>query len=168
MASKVGALLTSPLNLIPAMPERRAFRLKCRFLIGPGRCHWVLHPALPLCQHLERAAYDAGRRFLEEMERQGWESADGNLRLTGGPSPITATGTSTLPRPVPHQPLPRGPHPRFGPAYDSPVEDQPGVGETDGWEYEMSGWFVRPMLPTVTTVATARRLEAQRKARHGR
>ena len=56
------------------------------------------------------------------MDRRGWESVDGRLKLTGGPFPSTEVGTSDLVRP--NKPVRgRGLHPRFGPeaTYESPV-----------------------------------------------
>lgn len=140
---------TSPLNFVPASPERRHYRLKCRFVIWAGSCHRVVGPRVPRCDHLEKAMYEAGCRFFEAMELQGWESADGRLRIGRGPMPATEIGTSELVRPS--RPVTgQGAHPRnvSGDGYVSPVVDNPGLDETDAWEYELWGLFVRPLLPT--------------------
>lgn len=119
-----------------------------------------------LCRHLERAAYEAGRRFLEEMERQGWDSADGRLKITGGPWPSTAIGTSDLVRPG-RPASGRGAHPRSGPGatYESPIAAAPTTETSDAWEYELSGRFVRPLPPLEVTVASLEAWQAKRSRR---
>lgn len=156
---------TSPLNLVPTAPTRRPQRLKCRFVIWDGPCHRRVSDLAPLCRHLEQAAYEAGCRFLEDMERQGWESTDGRLKITGGPFPATEVGASDLVRPNrPHRGL--GPHPRFGPevSYESPVLLAPTIDTTDTWEYELSGWFVRPLPPLELPVSVLERMQSKRVA----
>lgn len=159
-------LLTSPLNFIPTTPEYRVYRLKCRFAIDAGPCHKQVGPRQPVCQHLERSAYEAGRRFLDDMEHDGWQPVDGNLKMTGGPFPATPVDATTLPTAITVK-RQRGPHARFGPAYASPVVERPTLETTDAWEYELSGLFVRRLMPTVATVNAVAQLEEER-ARRGR
>lgn len=162
----MSSILTSPLNLVPMTPDYRPWRLRCRFTIAAGPCHRTIPASSqPRCDHLDRAMYQAGRMFLDDMEQQGWQPIDGRLRLTGGPFPETPVDTADLPKPVLHQQAPSGPHQRFGPSYDSPVVARSTLDTTDGWEYELSGWFVRRMLPTVMTVNAAAQLEAKRRRR---
>lgn len=164
----MSALQTSPLNLIPTQPDYRPYKLRCRFTIGASPCHRWVSDLAPLCGHLERAGYDAGRRFLEDMERQGWRPVDGNLQLTGGPFPATVI-TSVPKAPVRSRAI-RGPHPRFGAevGYSGPDLTPTTLETTDAWEYELTGWFVRKMLPTIMTVEAARRVEENRAARRAR
>lgn len=164
----MSSILTSPYNLVRAGPERRAYVLKCRFSLWAAPCHARISPYLQMCPHLEQAASEMGVRFLEDMDHQGWEPVDGRLRVTAGPIPAVEVGNASLPSRVAPRPAERGPHPRFGPAYDSPVGLAHRLDETDVWQFELSGRFVRPMLPTVTTVETAERIERVRGGRRGR
>lgn len=160
----MSSLLTSPLNFVPTMPDYRVYRLKCRFMIGTAPCHKLVGPTLPLCHHLERAGYEAGRRFLDDMEQQGWRPVDGALEMTGGPFPATVPDVAALPPAIKIK-RQRGPHARFGPAYTSPVDERPTLDTTDAWEYELSGYFVRKMMPTVASVNAVQNLEAKRSRR---
>lgn len=160
---------TSPFNLIPVAPTRREQTLKCRFTIWSAPCHRRVSGLTVLCRHLERAAYEAGCRFLEEMEWQGWDSVDGRLKITGGPYPATTIGTSDLVRPSP--PVRRsGLHPRFGPdaSYDSPVSVTDPLDATESWEYELSGRFVRPLPPLELPVSVLEAVQAHKRSRRGR
>ncbi len=148
--------LTSALNFVPTQPEYRVYRLRCRFVVG----------AFCSQEQVEGERLKASYRFVEDMQTQGWELADGNLELSGGPFPATSLATSV--------PMPArarggiGPHARFGPAYSTPVVDIPTLWNTADWEYELSGLFVRKLMPTVATVAAVERLEARRGSRRGR
>lgn len=165
----MSTLLTSPLNLTPATLTRRVQTLKCRFTIWSAPCHRRPAWQLTRCWHLEQAGYEAGRRFLEDMERQGWDSVDGQLRFTGGPFPSTTIGTSDLVRPG--KPVRgRGPHPRFGPgvSYDSPIVEADPLDASDSWEYELSGRFVRPLPPLELPVSVLEAVQQKKRSRRGR
>lgn len=155
--------LTSPLNFVPTMPDYRVFRLKCRFTIGAAPCHQRIGPMLPLCFHMEKAASEAGSRFVEDMVKQGWELTDGRIELTNGPFPSPLVDSAPLPTAVKIK-RERGPHARFGPAYASPVVERPTLENTDAWDYEISGLFVRKLMPTVLAQSTLDSLKAKRKA----
>lgn len=160
---------TSPLSLIRPGLSRRVQRLKCRFVIWSGPCHRRVSDLTMLCRHLESAAYETGCSFLEAMERQGWESADGRLKITGGPWPATPVGTSDLVRPG--RPVSsRGLHPRFSPGatYDSPIVRGDTLDTTDRWEYELSGRFVRPLPPLELPVSTLEAVLRQQRSPRGR
>lgn len=157
-------LLTSPLNLVPTAPDYRAYRLKCRFQVGAALCHQKIGPGVSVCHHLETSAYTAGRIFLDAMEHDGWRPVDGNLTMTAGPLPATPVDASALP-PAVKVKRERGPHARFGPAYTSPIVEKPTLATTDIWEYELSGLFVRKLMPTVATVNAIQQLEEKRSRR---
>lgn len=150
----MSALLTSPLNLVPTQPEYRVFRLRCRFVVD----------AFHTEAQFERERLKAAYAFMHELERTGWASADGRLGVTGGPFPATvvSSGVPDVPR---RAPVEHGPHARVGPAYVSPVLEIPTLLNVSDWEYEISGLFVRKMMPTVATVSAIEQLEAKRRSR---
>lgn len=165
----MGAIQTSPLNLVPTQPDYRPYKLRCRFMVWAAPCHRVVTPLAALCEHLDRAGYEAGSRFLEDMEHQGWRPVDGRLHLTGGPFPATLIVTGVPNRPN-RQKAVRGPHPRTNAeaTYVSPDLTPTTLDTTDSWEFELTGWFVRRMMPTIMTVEAAKRVEQNRAARRAR
>lgn len=152
--------MSSPYNLFRQDLQYRPTVLKCRFVIGAGPCHRHVGPHLVMCRHLESAMYEAGKRFLVDMEHDGWESADGRLRIRRGPMPATEVSTSD-PSPPPNLPHGAGP-----PSYDTPLVELPTVDTTDAWEYELVGTFVRPMPPAILTTDTLETLRQDHERRN--
>lgn len=85
------------------------------------RCRFVIE-ANPTPARLAQCRYEAANRFVDDMAKQGWT-------LRG-----TIIGNA--------EPCPPSPSP------DGRVRKLAPLHEQESWEYEISGLFMRPLLPT--------------------
>ncbi|KKN62516.1 hypothetical protein LCGC14_0511320 [marine sediment metagenome] len=126
---------------------KRAYRLKCRFVIG----------AFPSERALEKGKYEAADLFVRDMAKQDFEYVDHYGFKMSGPFP--ATETVNLPSPsqqeqwhAPSKDMIAAIHAGYQPerlaangGYAKPV---PLITETDAWEFELSGVFVHETILT--------------------
>ena len=117
--------------------ERKAYRLKCAFRTDSG----------VRGRHLERLTLEAGKRFIADMRKQGWEFRDEyNLTLKG---PFVWEDEGDLPTKAQQK---RG-HDAFV-QRSQVVEKSPGIYELslpNGSEkWELYGVFVREEIPLGT------------------
>ena len=124
---------------------KKAYRLRCRFVVG----------AHPSERTLEKAKYEAADLFVADMAKQGWQwLSKHSFRIRG---PFPQVQTVTLPKAslqerwhVPSRELlPAisagypGPRPAGDGGYARLV---PLMAETDAWEYELAGVFIRDTI----------------------
>lgn len=126
-------------------PDRgyRAYKLKCRFAVE----------ARPNPRFLEKAKYVAAEAFVRHMAMQGWTYLDKyGFKMTG---PYPTVQSVVLPK---HSQQGRWHEPsaeimaavEAGARYRAPrnglVSTVPLLGETDKWDYELVGVFVRKTI----------------------
>lgn len=159
IATGVNGIVRPELRRVPQV-------LRCRFTVGAGLCHATIAP--PYCRHMEQAMYEAGARFVADMERLYGAEWLGRMALAGGPYPVTQVATS-----VPKAPTRKKGH--LGKRSTAPdiypegvVFDVPQIAMTDGWEFELAGAFVRLMAPTEVLDTDKPVIEARAQARRSR
>lgn len=124
---------------------KKAYRLKCRFVIG----------AYPGARALEKGKYEAADLFVRDMAKQNYEYVDRYGFTLAGPFP--ATETVTLPKPSQqeqwHAPsremivaIRAGYRPEQLVQNDGYAKPVPLISETDAWEFELSGVFVHETI----------------------
>jgi len=128
-------------------PERgkKAYRLRCRFRVE----------AHPSERWLEKAKYRAAEEFVRDMAKQGWEYLSKHgFKMTG---PYPAIETVRLPK-ASQQPQWHIPSRDMLEAIQAgyrlnPPPDEGGyaktvplIDETDKWEYELAGVFLREKI----------------------
>ena len=134
--------MTVELLLRPEL-GKKAYRLKCRFVIG----------AFPSERTLEKAKYEAAGRFIRDMAKQGWQHVEPHGFKMSGPFPHTEI--VILPKrseqeqwhTPSRQMLASG---RFARAVidGGYVRSVPLVTETDSWEFELAGVFIHSTILT--------------------
>ena len=125
---------------------KRAYRLKCRFVIG----------AFPSERTLEKAKVHAAELFIADMAKQGWQYVSSHGFTMKGPFP--ATTTVILPK---RSEMERWntPSRELLPAVQSGYRARTGVDggyarpvplitETDAWEFELAGVFTHETILT--------------------
>ncbi len=131
------------LNLIRPDLGRRAYRLKCRFVIE----------AYPTAGRLATVKVEAAERFVEDMAKQGYEYMDKHgvtePRLIGAVTPITGAPTraqrerfdaaAALPNVM------AGDRLRLQHEMDYAVTI-PLLNQVDAWQYEITAVFVHKTL----------------------
>lgn len=127
-------------------PDRgkMAYRLKCRFALA----------AYPSERALEKAKFAAAEQFVRDMAKQGWQHLEKHGFKMAGPFPALVAATLP-PRSQQEQwhvasakaqaAARLGAHPGrlSGSGYASIV---PPVAESERWEFELAGVFVRETL----------------------
>src|SRR3990167_8739336 len=122
---------------------KRAYRLKCRFVVG----------AFPNERTLEKAKYEAAELFVRDMAKQGWQyMGEHGFKMQG---PFPATVTMTLPNEarwhIPSRELLPAISQGYGvrAAIDGGyARNVPLITETDSWEFELAGVFIRETIMT--------------------
>ncbi len=126
---------------------KRAYRLKCRFVIG----------AYPSERTLELGKFEAAERFVRDMRKQDYEYLDTHGLEMSGPFP--ATETVTIPKRSQQEQW-HAPSAELFAAIQSGYRPermaQDGgcarpvlpLAETDAWEFELSGVFVHKTIWT--------------------
>ena len=124
---------------------KKAYRLKCRFIVG----------AFPSDRTLEKAKYEAADLFVRDMAKQGWQYLDEHgFKMTG---PFPATEIVILPKRSEqerwHTPTREllsaalAGHPlRASHRGEGYVRNVPSLDSTDSWEFELAGVFVHDTL----------------------
>ena len=120
-----------------------SYRMKCRFAVE----------AYPNPRFLERAKHVAAEAFVKHMAMQGWTYLDKyGFKMTG---PYPAVQSVTLPRRSQqerwHEPSAKimaavAAGARYRAPRDGLVSTVPLLGETDKWDYELVGVFVRKTI----------------------
>ena len=125
---------------------KHPYRLRCRFTV----------PAYPNAILLERAKYQAADLFIRDMRKQGWEYMPRHGFTMSGPYPVT--DTAPLPKrsaqPKWHTPsrevLQRIEAGQTVRAADADfAKEVPKLSESENWEYELAGVFLRDMIRSV-------------------
>ena len=119
--------------------ERKAYRLKCAFRTDSG----------VRGRHLERLTLEAGKRFIADMQKQGWEFRDDyGLTLKG---PYLWEDVGDLPAKWKQA---KDDNPAHYVQRSSVREKSPGIYELSldngGEKWELYGVFVRPEIPLGT------------------
>lgn len=125
---------------------KKAYRLKCRFLIG----------AYPSERTLEKAKFHAADLFIRDMAKQGFENVSRHgFKMSG---PFAAVQVVNLPKRsqqeqwhTPSKDMIAAIHQGYTPTLPTPpsyVQTVPPVAESDDWEFELSGVFVHPTIMT--------------------
>lgn len=124
---------------------KKAYRLKCRFVIG----------AFPSERTLELAKYHAADLFVRDMAKQGWQYLDEHgFKMTG---PFPAVEVISLPSRSQQQrwhtpsselfaAIQAGYRPDRLVRNGSHAKSVPLITETDDWEFELAGVFVHETL----------------------
>ena len=125
---------------------KKAYRLKCRFVIG----------AYPSERTLEKAKYHAADLFVTDMAKQGWQYVSRHGFTLKGPFP--ATETVILPKRSAQERW-HVPSRELLPAIQAGYRARTGVdggyaravpllSETDAWEFELAGVFTHDTIMT--------------------
>ena len=125
---------------------KKAYRLRCRFVIG----------AYPSARMLEKAKYHAADLFVADMAKQGWQYVSRHGFTLKGPFP--ATVTIELPN-VGQQERWHVPSKELLPAVQAGYRARTGVDggyaqpvplltDTDAWEFELAGVFTHATIMT--------------------
>jgi len=136
--------------LIRPTRDRKAYRLKCRFVV----------PAYPDTDLLEKFKVKMAEKFVEEMYKQGWINVEKyGFRMTG---PYPATQTVILPKPsadpfhIPSKDLLPALMNGYVPHADRSAPDGgsavsvPPITQAEDWEFELIGVFHREEIFTET------------------
>lgn len=120
--------------------DRKAYRLRCRFKIEP----------FPPPYRLDREKVKVAEQFVREMHKQGWEYVESFGFKMAGPFPMVVPTTIRPNRmPTAREMLPwvaRGE--RFLDDGETGVSTVPALRESEWWEYELAGVFVRDQIMT--------------------
>lgn len=122
-------------TLIQPSRDKKPYRLRCRFKIE----------RFPRLERLDREKVNVAERFVRDMKAQGWVYDNRfGFRMTG-PYPVIEPVTIHIPR----TPSARGMMPyvaqgaRFLDQGGTVAMAMPLVAESESWEYELAGVFVR-------------------------
>ena len=122
---------------------KRAYRMKCRFLIG----------AFPSERMLEKAKYEAADLFVRDMAKRGWQYMGEHGFTMKGPFPATETVSlqSQGRWHIPSRELLPAASQGYGvrAAIDGGyARNVPMITETDSWEFELAGVFIHDTIMT--------------------
>ena len=124
--------------ILPPDLGRRAFRLKCRFVIEPR----------PTRESLRSGALRAMELFVADAAKQGWRHVTGEApRLSGPFSPTKTTTVRRRPSPSSREMLPfvtQGN--RFRAGEETVAQRVIPLAESDRWEYELALVFTRDAI----------------------
>lgn len=125
---------------------KKAYRLKCRFVIG----------AYPSERTLEKAKFHAADLFVRDMAKQDWENVSKHgFQMRG---PFAAVQVVNLPKRsqqerwhTPSKDMIAAIHAGYTPSLPTApnyVQTVPDVAEADDWEFELAGVFVHSTIMT--------------------
>lgn len=125
---------------------KKAYRLKCRFLIG----------AYPSERTLEKAKFHAADLFIQDLAKQGWENVSKHgFKMSG---PFAAVQVINLPKRsqqerwhTPSKDMIAAVSAGYKPPPPPPesyVQTVPDVAESEDWEFELAGVFVHSTIMT--------------------
>lgn len=130
--------MNAPLLLFPRDLGKKAYRLKCRFVIEPR----------PSRECLTRGAIKALELFVVDMAKQGWRHVSGEApRLRGPFSPTKTMTVRRTPPPSAREMLPSvAQGNRFRAGGETLAHLVTPLAESDRWEYEIAAVFARDAI----------------------
>ena len=120
--------------------DKKPYRLRCRFRIEP-------HPGQG---RLDREKVKVAEQFVRDMHKQGWENHTGSGFAMKGPFPPVIPVT-IRPRRTPSARQMLAGVARGERVLDdgyTGVREVPLLGESEWWEYEIAGVFIRAQILT--------------------
>lgn len=118
--------------------DRKPYRLRARFRIEP----------FPSPDRLDREKVKVAETFVADMGKQGWDNAESfGFSLRGPFAMIVPTQIRVRRTPTAREMLPMvALGARFLEDTTSPVTLVPALAESEWWEYELAGVFVREQI----------------------
>lgn len=136
--------------IIRADPGKRAYRLRCRFVIDAAPAQPYFRQAWE--RELEKAKYETAERFVRDMAKKGWEYLGRYPWRFRGPFPVMPI--VTLPRRsqsrwhIPSRELLAAVQAGYRPVEhtDAVIRDIPVLSHSDRCEYELSAVFIHKTI----------------------
>lgn len=124
---------------------KKAYRLRCRFVIGAYPSEWTL----------EKAKFHAADLFVKDMAKQGWENVSKHgFKMSGPFAPVQVVNLPKASQQeqwhTPSKDMIAAITAGYRPPPPAPnyVQTVPDVAECDDWEFELAGVFVHPAIMT--------------------